>query len=162
MSTLAVRPSRVDHLARRGSTPMAFAAALSLSAAIAHLDGVVVHGRVWWAYGAFFLATGVLQVALAGLLWWRPRAWMALIAIPGNLAIVAMYVYTRTNGPPLGPHVGRPESPELLGMTTCAAELAVAVILLRLLGERTGRAMLWGMLVLGLAGWALRLHGTLL
>ena len=160
-SLVAARRSGRD-LARRASSPMAFAAALSLSAAIAHLDGVVVHGRVWWAYGAFFLATGVLQVALAGLLWWRPRAWMALIAIPGNLAIVAMYVYTRTNGPPLGPHVGRPESPELLGMTTCAAELAVAVILLRLLGERTGRAMLWGMLLLGLAGWALRLRGTLL
>ena len=138
------------------------AARPALSRRLTIVVGVVVHGRVWWAYGAFFLATGVLQVALAGLLWWRPRAWMALIAIPGNLAIVAMYVYTRTNGPPLGPHVGRPESPELLGMTTCAAELAVAVILLRLLGERTGRAMLWGMLLLGLAGWALLVHGTLL
>ena len=162
MVTLAARASRVEALARRGSSPMAFAAALSLSAAIAHLDGVGVHGRQWWAYGAFFLVTGVLQATLAVLLLWRPRAWIALIAIPGNLAIVAMYVYTRTNGPPLGPHVGRPESPELLGMTTCAAELVVVVILLRLLGERTGRAMMAGILLLGLAGWALRLHGTLL
>ena len=162
MTTLAAHSSRVGDLARRGSSPMAFAAALSFSAAIAHLDGVGVHGRSWWAYGAFFLATGVLQATLGVLLLWRPRTWMALIAIPGNLAIVSMYVYTRTNGPPMGPHAGVPESPELLGMTTCAAELAVAVILLRLLGERTGRAMLWGMLLLGLAGWALRLHGTLL
>jgi hypothetical protein len=162
MTTLATRPSRAADLARRGSSPMAFAAALSLSAAIAHLDGVTVHGRQWWAYGAFFLVTGVLQATLAALLLWRPRAWMAVIAIPGNLAIVGMYVYTRTNGPPLGPHRGAPESPELLGMATCAAELAVAIILLRLLGERTGRAMLWGMLVLGLAGWALRVQGTLL
>jgi hypothetical protein len=141
---------------------MAFAAALSLSAAIAHLDGIGVHARSWWAYGAFFLVTGVLQATLAVLLLYRPRAWLAFIAIPGNLAIIGMYVYTRTNGPPLGPHAGAPESPELLGMTTCAAELAVVVILLRLLGERTGRAMLWGILLLGLAAWALRLHGTLL
>ena len=162
MTTLAVRTDRIAELARRGSSPMAFAAALSMSAAIAHLDGIGVHGRSWWAYGAFFLVTGVLQATLAVLLLWRPRAWMAVIAVPGNLAIVGMYVYTRTNGPPLGPHRGVPESPELLGMATCAAELAVAVILLRLLGDRTGRAMMTGMLLLGLAAWALRLHGTLL
>jgi len=162
MSTLAVRSDRIGQLAQRGSSPMAFAAAFSLSAAIAHLDGIGVHGRSWWAYGAFFLVTGVLQATLAVLLLWRPRAWMAVIAIPGNVAIVGMYVYTRTNGPPLGPHRGAPESPELLGMATCAAELAVAIILLRLLGERSGRAMVTGMLVLGLAAWGLRMSGTLL
>jgi hypothetical protein len=159
MTTL-LAPS--DTFVRRASSPMAFAAALSLSAGLVHLGGTASHFAQWWAYGAFFLVAGVLQVALAGLLMWRPRPWLAAVAIPGNVALVGMYVYTRTNGPPLGPHAGRFEEPELLGMTTVAAELGVVVLLLLLLGERTRRAVTSGLLLVGLAAWALRLFGVLL
>ncbi len=87
---------------------------------------------------------------------------LALVGIPGNLALAGMYVYSRTNGPPTGPHVGRAEDPELLGMATCAAELAVVVLLLGLLGERTRRAVTTGLLLVGLGAWTLRFTGVLL
>jgi hypothetical protein len=162
MTTLAAHPPRRRDVLRGVVWPTAFAAALSLSAGLVHLGGIASHFREWWAYGLFFAVAGVLQAALAVLLLRRPRPWLALVAIPGNLAIVGMYVLTRTNGPPFGPHAGRPEDPELLGMATCAAELAVVVLLLRLLGERVGRAVTTGILLLGLAAWALRIEGTLL
>jgi hypothetical protein len=160
MSATLLAPS--DTLLRRASTPMAFAAALSLSAGLVHLGGTASHFAEWWAYGVFFLVAGVLQAALAVLLVWRPHPWLAAVAIPGNLALVGMYVYTRTNGPPLGPHVGRLEDPELLGMATVAAELGVVALLLLLLGERTRHAVTSGLLLVGLAAWALRLSGVLL
>ena len=154
-------PVRRD-LVRWASTPTAFAAALSLSAGLAHLGETSGHLRMWWAYGAFFVAAGLGQVALAVLLALRPRPWLAAAGIPGNLAIVAMYVVTRTNGPPLGPHAGVPEDPELLGMATVAAELGVVVLLLGLLEERTRRAATTALLLVGVAAWTLRATGVLL
>src|SRR3954471_5468055 len=48
-------------------TTVAVAAALSLGAAWVHLAYVGPHLRQWWAYGAFFLATGIGQAIFAPL-----------------------------------------------------------------------------------------------
>src|SRR4051812_31709590 len=85
------------------------AAALSLVAAGIHVIVIGPHFQEWWAYGVFFLATAVGQALFAVLvLLWTP-VWLLLCGIAGNLAIVGMYVISRTNGPPLGPHLGRAE-----------------------------------------------------
>ena len=52
------------------------AAALSLAAAWVHLAYAAPHLRQWWAYGAFFLATGAGQALFAPLILRRPRAWV--------------------------------------------------------------------------------------
>src|SRR4051812_6706003 len=85
------------------------AAVLSLLAAAIHVIVIGPHFQEWWAYGAFFLATAVGQAVFAVLvLLWTP-VWLLLWGIIGNLAIVGMYVISRTSGPPLGPGVGRAE-----------------------------------------------------
>src|SRR3712207_4724861 len=103
----------------------AFAAALSLTAAIAHFQCTPEHFRSWWAYGLFFLAAGAGQAAYCALVLWRPVPSVAMLGIVGNLAIIGMYVLSRTNGVPLGPHAGRAQAPTLLDFTTTAVELVL-------------------------------------
>jgi hypothetical protein len=137
------------------------AALLSLAAAYVHLAYTESHWRLWWAYGAFFLATGVGQAVFVPLVLYRPRRWMALIAIAGNVAIVGMYVLSRTAGPPLGPHAHVAETARPIDLATTAAEIALVGVLLALVGRATRRLILNVLLAMGLALWALRLTGRL-
>jgi len=140
----------------------AFAAALSLSAAIAHFGVIEPHWREWWAHGAFFVVCGALQVLLAALLLWRPRDWVALLGIAGNLAVISGYVYSRTNGLPVGPHAGVPEAVGRLDFSTTAIELVTVFALIAMLGPRARR---WGMniaLIFGAGLWIGRATGYIL
>jgi hypothetical protein len=139
----------------------AVATVLTLLAAWVHLAYAASHLRQWWAYGAFFLAAGAGQALFAPLVLRRPRGWIAAIGIAGNLAIIAMYVLTRTAGPPLGPHAGAAEPAGTIDLATTATEVVLVGVLLTMLD---GRARRWtGHAVLGLAAllWALRLTGYL-
>jgi hypothetical protein len=137
------------------------AALLSLAAAYVHLAYTESHWRLWWAYGAFFLATGVGQAVFVPLVLYRPRRWMALVAIAGNVAIVGMYVLSRTAGPPLGPHAHVAETAGPIDLATTAAEITLVGVLLTMLGRATRRRILDLLLAMGVALWALRLTGRL-
>jgi len=139
----------------------ALAALLSLGAAWAHLAYSGSHLRQWWAYGAFFVAAGAGQALFAPLVLRRPVPWVALVGIAGNVAIVGMYVVTRTAGPPLGPHAHVPEPAGAIDLATTAAEVVLVGLLLTLLGGRTRRAVVNVLLAAGLLLWALRLVGGL-
>ena len=115
MSTFELRRDASLRPGLRAAALPAFAGALSLSAAIAHFGVAAPHYREWWAHGLFFVVCGALQALFAVLIVWRPRPWLALTGIAGTLAIISMYVYSRTNGSPIGPHEGVPEEP---GCTT--------------------------------------------
>jgi hypothetical protein len=160
MGNAAAVPSRVVRSVGARWLP-AFAAALSLSAAIAHFGVAAPHYREWWAHGLFFVVCGALQAAFAALILFRPRAWLALCGIAGTLAILAMYVYSRTNGSPIGPHEGVPEEPGVYDMTTAAGELALVVVLVLMLEDRARR---WAMrlVLLAAAGlWTAKATGVL-
>src|SRR4051812_43096298 len=100
-------PAAVAPAARRAALT---AAVLSLGVAWVHFAYTTSHFQVWWAYGAFFLAAGAGQALFAPLVLRRPRPWVALTGIAGNVAIVGMYVLSRTTGPPIGPHAHVPEA----------------------------------------------------
>jgi hypothetical protein len=141
--------------------PAAFAAALSLAAAWVHLAYLGSHLRQWWAYGAFFLATGAGQALFAPLVLRRPRGWVAATGIGGNVAIIAMYVLTRTAGPPVGPHAHVPEQAGAVDLAATATEVVLVGVLLTMLDGRARRVT--GHAVVGFAAllWALRLTGYL-
>jgi hypothetical protein len=152
MSTLELRRDASVRTGFRAAALPAFAGALSLSAAIAHFGVASPHYREWWAHGLFFVVCGAVQAVFAALIVWWPRSWLALCGIAGNLAIIAMYVYSRTNGSPIGPHEGVPEEPGVYDMTTTAGELVLVIVLVAMLGERARR---WGMRMILLAAVAL-------
>ena len=138
------------------------AAALSLAAAGMHLWVLEPHLQEWWAYGAFFLAAALGQAAFAVLILRGTPPWLLLSGIAGNLAIVGMYVLSRTNGTPLGPHAGRAEPAGLLDVACTVAELGVIVALLGLLPARLARRTGTALALIGLGLWAARFWGILL
>ena len=145
-----------------GSSPAVYAAVgLSLVAALVHLWVAPGHFEVWWGYGTFFLAAAFAQGLLAvALLRWPGRA-MPLAGVLGNLAVVALYVVTRTSGVPFGPHATRAEETGVLDMATTAVELATVVFLLSMLGGRARGVAANAVLLAGAGFWALRLMGYL-
>jgi hypothetical protein len=142
-------------------TTVAVAAVLSLGAAWVHLAYVAPHLRQWWAYGAFFLATGIGQGVFAPLILRWPRPWLAVAGITGNIAIVAMYVLSRTNGAPLGPHADVPERVGAIDLATTASEVVLVGLLVTLLTPRARRSVGNILMAAGAIIWALRLTGNL-
>jgi len=136
-------------------------AALSLFAGYIHVVYVDSHLQEWWGYGAFFIAAANLQVLFAALLVRWPRPWLPFAGIAGNLAIICVYVVTRTSGIPLGPHRRVVEDATATDWSTTAAQVAIVIALLSMLDGRPRRWIINGLLVLGVLAWVLRLSGNL-
>jgi len=137
------------------------AAALSLAAAWVHLAYAAPHLRQWWAYGAFFLATGAGQALFAPLILRRPRPWVIAAGVAGNVAIIAMYVVSRTYGPPLGPHARVPEVAGPIDLATTAVEVCLVGVLLTMMGPVARRRAANLLVAFAVLLWALRLTGSL-
>ena len=165
MSDLAVTPLRVvaGHrtLGTRWSAAALAAAVLSLAAGWIHFVYIASHWRDWWAYGAFFLATGVFQALFAPAMLKWPNRWTALVGIAGNLAIIGMYIMSRAHGIPMGPHEGIIEKAPAVDLTCTAGEIVLVGILLGMVGTTSRRWIINLLLVAGVALWALRFTNTL-
>jgi hypothetical protein len=163
MSISLPRPatgSRITAAAPPRAT-LAVVAALSLGAAWVHFAYVAPHLRQWWAYGVFFLATGIGQALFAPMILRWPRPWLAIVGIAGNIAIVAMYVLSRINGAPLGPHANVPERVGAVDLATTAAEVALVGLLVTVLTPGARRSVANVLMAAGAIVWALRLTGHL-
>ncbi len=68
-----------------------------------HLAVTPEHLEHWWVYGTFFVVTGLFQVAFAGWVLRWPTWPVALTGIVVNLAIVLVWVASRTTGLPITP-----------------------------------------------------------
>ena len=132
------------------------AAFLSVAAGYVHLAYTQSHWDDWWAYGAFFLATGVAQLLFAPLILKWPSPQLIAVGIAGNLAIVGMYVYSRTEGIPFGPHARVVEKAGAVDLATTAGEILLAVMLLLMVGSRARRWVLNGLLLAGAVLWLSR------
>jgi energy-coupling factor transporter transmembrane protein EcfT len=114
------------------------AAALSLAAALIHAWAIPEHFGEWWGYGAFFLVVAVSQVYLSDGLLYRPRRRLFLVGVVGNLAVITLYVVTRTVGIPFfGPHAGEVEDTGIVDLASVVAEMALVAALLSLLRARS-------------------------
>jgi len=106
------------------------AASLSLVAALIHLWVTPEHFEEWWGYGAFFVVAAAAQLLYAPsvLLW--PTRTVLVAGIAGNLAIVALYLLTRTVGIPLfGPEAGEVEGFGFADVCATASEAGIALAL---------------------------------
>ncbi|MBA2361926.1 MAG: hypothetical protein H0V86_00110 [Chloroflexia bacterium] len=110
------------------------AAVLSLVAGLLHVSAMPRHYAEWWGYGAFFLVVAIAQVLLSDGLLYRPRRRLILVGVIGNLAVISLYVVTRTVGIPFfGPHAGEVEAVGAIDLASVVAEAALVAALLLLL-----------------------------
>ena len=113
----------------RGRTLYA-AATLSLLAALIHLWVAPEHFEEWWGYGAFFLVAALAQALYAPLVVVWPTRIVLLLGIGGNLAIVVLYLLTRTVEIPLfGPGAGEVEGFCFVDVCATSSEVGIAVAL---------------------------------
>jgi hypothetical protein len=105
---------------------------------------------------------GVFQGVSVPAIVHRPRSTpVALAVIAGNLAIVGMYVLSRTAGIPMGPHEGVVEEAGAIDLAVTAAEVAVVACLVTLLRPLARRLVLNVLLGAGATLWLLRLADRL-
>jgi hypothetical protein len=127
-----------------------------VGAGLVHARLAPEHFEEWWGYGVVFVAAAFAQVILGlGLLtdalrspdaaphlrrWDRTMVWAA---VGCNVALVVVYVVSRTVGVPVGPERGEVEPVGLLDVVTklleAAAILLLGVALRRERAATTGR-----------------------
>ena len=129
-----------------------YAGLLSLLAAALHAGVIQEHYAEWWGYGLFFIlaatAQGIYGLVLLAIpakpSWSGPtwNRWLRVLygaGLGGNLAILALYLVTRTVGIPwLGPEAGTVEAVGVVDVISKAVEatlMACLAVLLVLLGS---------------------------
>lgn len=137
------------------------AAVLSLTAGWIHFAFMASHFRQWWLYGMFFLASGVAQSLFTVAILRFPRPSVVLAGIVMNLAIVLLYIDSRTVGVPIGPHADVAERTKLIDLAVTGAELVTIGALLVIAGARMRRWAVNAMLLIGGILWYLRLTDQL-
>ena len=106
------------------------AATLSLLAGLLHLWVTPEHFEEWWGYGAFFVVAAAAQILYVPIVLLWPTRIVLLGDIAGNLAIVMLYLLTRTVGIPLfGPEAGGVERFGFVDVCATASEMGIAVAL---------------------------------
>jgi hypothetical protein len=107
--------------------PISLAAAFSVGAAAVHAVVCPEHFHEGLVYGEFFAVSAGAQLAWAGLVIFRPRRWLLVAGLAGNLAIVALWAVTRTVGIPLGPEAGEIEAVGVLDAVAGILEVAIVM-----------------------------------
>jgi hypothetical protein len=126
------------------------AAALSIATGAIHGALAPEHLEEWWGYGAFFIVAAVAQVAFAIIVVLEPwrRHWLPdrppldrarqrrlvyVAGVLGNVAIIGLYLVTRTIGIPAGPHAGMVEEVMIIDVVSKVSEVGIVICLVQLL-----------------------------
>jgi len=129
---------------RARSQTVVVACAISAAAGVIHAVAMVDHFDHHWLYGVFFLAVTYFQVLWAIWIYRHPgdRRVLAIGAIV-SVAIVAVWLVSRTIGIPFGPDAGDPESIGAMDAVATLDQLALAGLVLTILKPygRFGRRM---------------------
>ncbi len=107
---------------------------LSAAAALIHAKALVDHAPHYWLFGLFFGVLAYAQAFWAWLVYRRPdeRRWFMPAAV-GSLAVVALWIVTRSVGLPFGPWAGRPEPLAITDMTASLNELILSGLVVAML-----------------------------
>jgi FtsP/CotA-like multicopper oxidase with cupredoxin domain len=106
------------------------AALLTLCAAAIHFAAAREHFSEYLPYGIFFVLLGAAQIGLAIALVVAPSRRLYVAALVGTLAVIAIWLLSRTTGLPIAPVPWRPEA---IGFPDFAATLLEAITCLVLI-----------------------------
>ena len=133
--TSAGKPRALRRLAPQGSGDLRL-----LLAGVALLGGALVHAAVVPAHlaegplvGGFFVLLAAAQLAVAGILLWRPDRLALLAAVVVTAGPVLLWAVSRTVGLPFGPEAGVAEPVGLADVAACLLEEVTLVIALAML-----------------------------
>ena len=123
----------VPHLQLKLSSWRAIRAAVfTLGAGAIHLTVMPQHFQEYPPFGVFFLLSGLAQVGLAAALLFSTGRLMAIGGAAGNLAVVALWLVSRTVGLPIGDDPWHPETVGVADAGATILELMTAWNLVRL------------------------------
>jgi hypothetical protein len=141
----------------------------SAAAALAHLVAAPSHYTWWPAAGVFFVVLGIAQLTYATAMLRGGRSeWLLLAGVWGSVAVILLYVTSRTVGlpgtPPVPFHGGRwvpgrsmvPNGDKYVGpldIFTLVAELLVVVLSISMLSSRSKARTVNCLMWLGLVLW---------
>jgi len=94
---------------RTSIVPSYSAALLTLGAAAIHFAAAPGHFSEYLPYGIFFILLGAAQVAHAVGLIVKPSRRLYALALLGTLAVIGLWLMSRTTGLPIAPQPWRPE-----------------------------------------------------
>lgn len=115
----------------RAALGLRLAAALFLlGPALIHIAVVPEHLATYLPYGIFLLAVGLAQLVLAAAVLLRPSPPLLIGGAAGMLAVVGVWILSRTAGMPFGPTAWYQEAIGLPDLFTSLMELVAAVLLL--------------------------------
>lgn len=107
---------------------------LSASAGVIHAKALFDHAGHSWLFAVFFGALTYAQVLWAVWVYRRPddRRWLLPAAV-ASLAVVAVWLVSRTVGLPIGPWAGRPEPLGVADITASLDEVVLAGVIFAML-----------------------------
>jgi len=110
-------------------------ATLSMAAAAIHFAVMGEHFAEYAALGVFFSVVAWLQASWAVGVTVLPTKRLLLAGLVGNALVVAVWLFSRTTGLPIGPEPGAPEPAAFVDVLSTILEVAIvagtAVLLLR-------------------------------
>lgn len=111
------------------------AACFTVGPAIVHFAVAPAHLVIYWPYGVFFLFVGLGQLGLAAALVASPSSKVLLGGSVGTLAVIGIWLASRTLGLPISPGARLPEPIGLPDLATSFMEF-IAVVLMLLADSR--------------------------
>jgi len=117
------------------SVAQAFLATMSMAAAAIHFAVMGEHFAEYAAFGVFFSVVAWLQASWAVGVIVLPTKRLLFAGLVGNALVVAVWLFSRTTGLPIGPEPGAPEPAAFVDVLSTILEVAIvagtAVLLLR-------------------------------
>jgi FtsP/CotA-like multicopper oxidase with cupredoxin domain len=107
------------------------AALLILGAAAIHFAVAPEHFQEYLPFGLFFIGLGLAQLALAVAVLMAPSRRLYVIASGGTVAVIAIWLMSRTVGLPLGPDPWTPEPVGFIDLLASIIEATAVLVLLR-------------------------------
>jgi hypothetical protein len=137
MTTTSTQTTTAGNVRMRTSAALPVAATASVLAGFIHYIVMPEHLAEWWVYAAFFTAIGMFELIWAALVFTGRNRQVLLVGVLVNVAVLALWVVTRTTGLPIGPEPGTPEAVGIWDLASCAAEtVTVLAVLYSLLGSK--------------------------
>jgi hypothetical protein len=130
MSTVLARPEGQATSRPQGvyGDALLHLAALSIVAGSIHAVAAPSHFSEAWTHGGFFVILAAFQLGWGALIYSRPWSRGLRTGIAVNVAVIAVWIASRTVGVPFGPEAWHPEAPGTLDVGATATEAMIALM----------------------------------